>query len=398
MRKIALTLPSLPLSGVGTSVAIIQKGLINAGFAVEMIITGHDPGNDVQYAQDKNISIKLPCVHERYLPRRLRLLAECLNSNGYDIILNNTSAETQLVLPCINPEILRVAVMRVLNPSALRHLAMNSNYLHAAVGISEEMTRSMAADSRIQPPVKLIPNCTLSRAETLPALSSRVKICYVGRLSIPDKNVLVLPDVVKMLICHGVSFSMDIVGDGPARKQLEGGFGGSFRSGVTFHGPLSREETQAIMVRSNFVLLPSVSEGLSNVMLDGMALGCVPVCSDIDNFKWVLGDAASQLQCRLHDPEDYARRIVFLARRPETYHEMQQYLRNRQQELFTPEKTTQGYINLIEGLSSGNARVLPPPVAFEKMRIPLEYRMYCTPAWRLAQKAKEIVGGRKRGA
>jgi len=76
---------------------------------------------------------------------------------------------------------------------------------------------------------------------------------------------------------------------------------------------------------------------------------------------------------------------------------MQQYLRNRQKEFFTPEKNIRGHMDLIDDLSSGNVRALLPPMAFEKMRMPLEYSMYCTPAWRIAQKVRAISAGRKHG-
>ena len=54
-------------------------------------------------------------------------------------------------------------------------------------------------------------------------------------------------------------------------------------------------------------------------------------------------------------------------------------------------------MDLIDDLSSGNVRALLPPMAFEKMRMPLEYSMYCTPAWRIAQKVRAISAGRKHG-
>jgi hypothetical protein len=125
-------------------------------------------------------------------------------------------------------------------------------------------------------------------------------------------------------------------------------------------------------------------------MLEGMSTGCVPICSDIDNFRWVLGNVAPQLQCRLNNPEDYAGRIIYLSSDVDTYIEMQKYLRGRQQEMFTPERTIRGYLDMIIELTSRNARVLPPSCTFETMPIPRAYRLYCSPLWRLAQKAKDL--------
>jgi glycosyltransferase involved in cell wall biosynthesis len=389
--KIALTLPHLPLSGVGTSIAIIEAGLSGAGYKVDVVITGNHVGGDLGFAEKSGWNLFFPGRGIRFLPERLKRIAEFLNSNEYSVVLNNTSAETQLVLPCLRSEILRVGVMRVLNPSALKHLAMNSAYLHTAVGISAEMTRVMEADSNIKAPVRLIPNCTCVKGGDLPLLSDRIKICYVGRISNPDKNVMILPRVAKSLKSSGVNFSLEIVGDGPARKNLERDFKRLVPGCANFKGLLPREEAQQVMSKSNFVLLPSFSEGLSNVMLEGMALGCVPVCSDIENFKWVLGDVADRLQCPLHVPEDYAQKIIHMFKNPDVYSATQLYLRERQLNLFTPETTVQGYQELINELKSEKKPDLPLPCDFAEMRIPKEYRRYCSPWWQLLQKAKDII-------
>ena len=391
--KIALTLPNLPLSGVGTSISIIEAGLSDVGNTVEVLITGHDVGDDLRFAEQSGWSLVFPGRGIRFLPHRLKRIMEFLNSNDYSIVINNTSAETQLILPCLKPEILRVGVMRVLNPSAMKHLAMNSEYLHATVGISEEMIRAMEADERIRAPVRLIPNCTRVKGGEFLQLIDHLRICYIGRLSNPDKNVNILPRIAKLLKASGVNFSIEIVGDGPAQQKLEKAFKRLASGCATFKGLLPREQAQQIMSNSHFVLLPSISEGLSNVMLEGMALGCVPVCSDIENFKWVLGEAADRLQCRLHRPEDYAERIAYMASNPDIYSATQLYLRERQQKLFTPERTVQGYLDLINELRSGHTRELPPPCDFEALQMPKEYRLYCSPAWHLLQKTKDMFTG-----
>lgn len=387
--KIALTLPHLPLSGVGTSVAIIEKGLTDAGYKVDVVITGHEVGNDFQFAEKSGWNLVLPGRGIRYLPHRLKRVAEVINLNEYSMVINNTSIETHLILPCLKPEILRVAVMRVLNPDALSHLAINSEYLHAAVGISAEMTRVMLADTRIKAPVRLISNSTRVKGGEFPLLGDRLQLCSVGRLTNPDKNVKILPRIAKLLMNSGVNFSIEIVGDGPVRQWLEKEFKRLSVGDVKLHGELSREQTQQIMSHSNFVLLPSVREGLSNVMLEGMALGCVPVCSDIENFKWVLGVAFEHLKCGLDNPEDYAQRIAYLVGHPNVYQDTQHYLQKRQKKMFTPEQTVRGYLDLINELKSGKRRNLPPACDFGKLPIPNRYLLYCSPAWRLLQKIKD---------
>lgn len=388
----------MPLSGIGTSVNIIREGLEQNGFDVTVVITGNDSIKDMAFARQSGWCIEQPGLSVRYLPDRLKSLAEFYNAKNYDVIINNASPETQLILPCLHPSAIRIAVMRGLNASNLDLLAMHSDYLHAAVGISDEMTRVMANDPHIKAPVRLIPNCTTLKGGAFPGLHHPLKLCYIGRISNPDKNVLILPRIASLLKKGGIEFSLDIVGDGPARRRLEHNLKKLGLSGITFHGALSREQTHQIMSHSNFVLLPSFREGMSNVMLEGMATGCVPICSDIENFKWVLGNAARQLQCSLHQPEEYARRIAYLGSQPDAYQALQEYLRDRQQGLFKPEYTIQGYLDLIKELTSQNTRVLPPSCTFETIPIPRAYRLYCSPLWRVAQRTKDLFTGRQSSA
>jgi len=396
--KIALTLPSLPLSGVGTSVGIIEAGLAAAGHDVDVVVTDHGVSRDLEYAKRLGWNLVFPGRGVRFLPHRLKRVLEWLNANGYSAVINNTSMETQLILPCLRPEILRVGVLRGLNPEARRHLSINSGYLHAAVAISAEMVRVMAEDANIRAPVRLIPNCTRVEGGEFPKLDEPLTICFVGRLSNRDKNVSILPRVAAALKASGVRFTLEIVGDGAERKALEKDFREVAPGCATINGTLPRERTQDIMSRSHFVMLPSISEGLSNVLLEGMALGCIPICSAIENFKWVLGDAAERLQCSTHDPGEYARRMIRMSSDPDLYRSTQQYLRERQQSLFTPERTVGGYLELIGELKNGAARELPPSCAFTSLRMPAEYRLYCSPVWRLLQKTRDALTGRDRDA
>lgn len=392
--KVALCMPHLPLSGVGTSVGILHDGLKEAGYEVDVVITGNSPGDDLAYATTSGWNTILIGAGKRFLPDRLKGVVEHLNRGGYDILLNNTSMETQLVLPCLRRGLLRVGVVRGLNDDALWQAGVNSAYLHALVGISEEMARVMTADPRIQSPVKLIPNCTRVVAGEPPRIGGRMELCYVGRLSAKDKNVMILPEIAAELSRRGGHFRLRIVGDGPDAGSLRASVRRLGLQEVEFCGTMEREAAAGVLRSSHFTLLPSVSEGLSNVMLEGMATGCVPICSDIPNFRWVLGEAAEQLRCALNDPREYVRRILLLWEDGDLYKGLQAYLHRRQREAFTPERTIGKYVDLFSELASGGARSLPPVREFRALGMPWKYRVHCSLLWRVLQSAKDACQGR----
>lgn len=388
--KIALCLSSLPLSGVGTSIGIIRSGLSNAGHEVDVLITSCNPGSDFERAKRDGWSVKCCCKGVRFLRERLRVTLECLSH--YDVIINNHSIETQLVSPCLPSDIIRISVMRGINDSAIEQLSLNSQYFDAAVAISLEMQRVMKEASRIQCPIHLIPNCTEAETDELTKLDSQIRIAYVGGLRRRDKNILLLPEIVACLYKHNKDFFLTIAGDGPDRRILEEKMDKvDSKSRVEVLGEVPRDKAEDILRKSHFTLIPSHYEGLSNVMLETMALGSVPITSNIANFQWVLGDVAAKLQVPISSADAYAKRIIELVANPTEYYKIQGYLHERQRTMFTPKKTVNGYLALIAKLKTHHRAKNFASVPFDKLALPGRYRRRCTVWWRFLQIARDCL-------
>ena len=93
-------------------------------------------------------------------------------------------------------------------------------------------------------------------------------LLYAGRLS-PEKNLELLLPVLKGLPgCH-----LALVGDGPARADLERLFAGH---AVTFTGFLAGEQLAQAFASADVFVMPSPTETLGFVVLEAMASG-VPV-------------------------------------------------------------------------------------------------------------------------
>ena len=94
-------------------------------------------------------------------------------------------------------------------------------------------------------------------------------VLYVGRL-IKSKGVDLLLDAMRD--CPGERLT--IVGDGPERRALEEHARGN--PNVTFTGMVDTAEVDRYLAGAGVLVLPSLEEGLPNVVLEAMALG-VPV-------------------------------------------------------------------------------------------------------------------------
>lgn len=90
-------------------------------------------------------------------------------------------------------------------------------------------------------------------------------------------------------------FSFAFVGPIPEDKQLA-------VSGVIYHGTIrDRESLQAVLSQSDILVCPSYSEGMPNVILEGMANGCAVISTDVgaisllvnENNGWLIPPADS---------------------------------------------------------------------------------------------------------
>ena len=86
----------------------------------------------------------------------------------------------------------------------------------------------------------------------------------------------ILIPAFKKLRDRGIDAHLDIIGDGPDRDKLEiMAEDSGLRKVITFHGAVHGVATY--LQESTIFVLPSLSEGLPNVMLEAMACATLVV-------------------------------------------------------------------------------------------------------------------------
>ncbi|HEX6428331.1 MAG TPA: glycosyltransferase family 4 protein [Niastella sp.] len=86
---------------------------------------------------------------------------------------------------------------------------------------------------------------------------------------------------------------LTIIGDGPERRSLEEQVAGlSLQDAVVFTGSLQGEPLKKMLNRHRYILVPSAwEEPFGNVVLEGMACGCLPIVSDGGGLPEAIGKA-----------------------------------------------------------------------------------------------------------
>ncbi len=131
-------------------------------------------------------------------------------------------------------------------------------------------------------------------------------LLYVGRL-VWEKDLRTLAEIYDHLTGLRDDVVFVLVGDGPIRKELE-----KLMPKALFLGYKSSEELSTIYASSDLFVFPSTTETFGNVVLEAMASGTVPVCSDEGGASSSIKDNQNGIICKAKNSFDYSKKIIKL--------------------------------------------------------------------------------------
>jgi glycosyltransferase involved in cell wall biosynthesis len=183
-----------------------------------------------------------------------------------------------------------------------------------------------------------------TRAGPLPEKEpQRLQLICVGRL-MPDKGQQIILEAFAQLIARHSEARLVVVGEGPDHEGL---LALTDRLGLTgqvkFVGHVA--DVPARLAASDIFLHASKSEGMSNAVLEAMALGLASV----------VGEAPGVSECHIEGetgfvvdrtPEDFARRLITLAEDPGLRRRMGEAARKRVRALYSIEANRARYLDL----------------------------------------------------
>ena len=147
-----------------------------------------------------------------------------------------------------------------------------------------------------------------------------IKLLYVGTLSW-RKNVKKL-----IFAVNGTSnICINLVGDGPQRKDLEQTATELKLKDVHFMGYQKNSEIPAIMSSHDVLILPSVYDGWGAVVNEALMNGLYVICSDRCGAKDLLGDIRCGLVFRSNNTLDLRRCIDYVAQNIKSIRDNRQY-------------------------------------------------------------------------
>lgn len=138
-----------------------------------------------------------------------------------------------------------------------------------------------------------------------------------------------------------------LVGDGPLREEVERILAAG---GVADCAWLAgeRNDVPALLRGLDCFVLPSQSEGISNVILEAMASGLPVIATAVGGNGELVVDGQTGLLTPAHDAEALAQRIVELARAPARAREMGRAGRRVIEERFSLDAMVRRYLNVYD--------------------------------------------------
>ena len=139
------------------------------------------------------------------------------------------------------------------------------------------------------------------------------KFLFVGSLS-PGKRPLYAVQVIEALYKKGVSCSLELYGDGVQRGLLENYIElHNLSKIIKLHGNQSAEKVENAYLKSQFLILPSKSEGWPKVVAEAMFWGCIPIATKISCVPWMLGNGQRGLLIEMDLDRDVNKVLYLLS-------------------------------------------------------------------------------------
>jgi glycosyltransferase involved in cell wall biosynthesis len=205
----------------------------------------------------------------------------------------------------------------VYHPSNFEKITMKPilKNAHAVLALTEDMRKKLKCIYDTQ--IYVIPNgIDLESYKDITVNPDKKpivrKILFVGRLN-PVKGIQYLIQAMKIVHDRMPNTRLILVGEGVERERLEVlSIQLGIQKYVQFIGKVPHERVQANMQQADIFVLPSLSEGFPNVILEAMACGLPVIASRVGGIPDIITNDTNGYLVEVKDIMDMANKILFL--------------------------------------------------------------------------------------
>lgn len=123
---------------------------------------------------------------------------------------------------------------------------------------------------------------------------------------------------IRQLVDQGIPVQFEILGDGPERQRVLYTIHDlDLEQHVLVRGRVSPEQVRDVLQQADVFLLSSLSEGISNAVLEAMACGVPVVTTDCGGMREVVTDGVEGLIVPIRDPAPISQALLRLWHKPD---------------------------------------------------------------------------------
>lgn len=321
------------LSGVHVFAIHLVRGLRKRGIDAHLFLTEQNtelvslPPNPM--ALPKDIPIReLPVPRSGNWADHWYTTICYLEENAPCIYLPNVDYRHSCVSPKLSKRVPVVGVIQGDDPIHYEHVKRLGKYWDAIVGVSDECAeRAASVDETYRPRVYAIPNGA-SVPDVCPerkvAPGDPLRFIYHGVLNTYQKRIFDVAEILSLLDARGTPFQFTIAGSGPQQDELLEKCKRFLDSGrMKFLGMVPNDRISSLLKENDAYILTSRFEGMPHAVIEAMAVGCVPVVTDVaSGVPQLIDIGVHGYRIPVGDVAQFADRLDHLQKNPEQRQEM----------------------------------------------------------------------------
>jgi glycosyltransferase involved in cell wall biosynthesis len=360
---IALAITDLDVGGAERALVALATGLDRRRWRPSVIALSGE-GALAEPLREAGIVVECLNVDPRRPDRAVRALAQvfrrCQPRLVQSFLFHANVASRLAGLLAGRPWV--VGGLRVAERQRRWHLTLDrvtSRLATGSVCVSEGVRRFSVGVGRLDPDrLVVIPNgvdpSPFDRAESVDRSSIGVPpgatlALYVGRLD-PQKGLPVLLDAAAKIISIRPDWHLVLAGDGPERDAL----GSRIESDPLLIGRIHRlgrrDDVPSLLKGADLLVLPSLWEGMPNVVLEAMAARLAVVGTSVEGTEDLVVPGRTGWLVPPGDSEGLATALLEAASDPSRLRAYGEAARDRVEASFTPGRVVEAYERLWAGV------------------------------------------------
>jgi len=169
-----------------------------------------------------------------------------------------------------------------------------------------------------------------------------IRLLFVSRLIEGKGLQYVIPELERIQEQLQREVHLDIVGNGPYKNELENLVKETNTGNmVRFHGQKSREQLLPYYQNADVFILPSLSEGMPNVVLEAMACGIPIIMTPCGGSEELISENGIIVEIK-----DFCNKLAEVCRDKDILTRMGEESRKRAETLFSWKEKAEEYLNL----------------------------------------------------